>query len=685
MKKTFAIFLIFNLFCFSVFSQTITSDAGMTVPDDRIRTDKETFASDEFRRGVQAYYKGAFNEAIVQFEKALSYMPNDNLILEWLGKAYYKTGVEGSALQYWQTANDNGYGGLLLQNKIEIVRERRVTGDSKDKLMRLSEAGSFPGEFNGQLIFSGPVSVLPNPNGTMYIVTYNSNQIILMNQNGKVIDRITGPMNGFDRPSDIIRLKDGNILVSETFGDRLALLDKNAKFIKYIGKKGRQLGEVVGPLYLAQDDLERIYVTDSGNRRVDVFDKEGNALFFFGGKQNGFSGLKMPTGITVFEDKVFVVDSDLGTIYEFDTAGNYKISFTAKADSALNTNVDLWCQSKEVTTCSIPLELTSEYKTFTFVVPVHKELIGTSNVNINMSTTAIYLKDLKVEKVEDSFWTLYQSDEILNVIEDDPTSVGHMAILDSSDSSVKIYRNARAMKTPAADSQYFVYTPKNIIAGDYKFVFTDSSYTHDGVNRSKSVFDTLLIRYKDGTEKEKFTGFTDSKGTYFAKFTVSDEDLEKGIEFVFQSALNWQWITQYFILNDVAVKSADESVEGTELTSSSNTGDSNDNNSTVWVGHSSECTCGGTFSYEELSDGEYKITTTGYSATKSIIIATDVNEEIVAQISERNSDFPGISISTEASRTYLAGNLAAHIIGYTGKIKEEEYQEFTYRELEKKQ
>ncbi len=295
----------------------------------------------------------------------------------------------------------------------------------------------------------------------------------------------------------------------------------------------------------------------------------------------------------------YIWDSQMSLNHEFDTAGNYKISFTAKADSALNTKVDLWCQNKEVTTCSIPLELTSEYKTFTFVVPVHKELIGTSNVNINMSTTAIYLKDLKVEKVEDSSWTLYQSDEILNVIEDDLTSVGHMAILESSDSSVKIYRNARAMKTPAVDSQYFVYTPKITTAGDYKFVFTDSSYTDDEVNGSKSVFDTLLIRYKDGTEKEKFIGFTDSKGTYFAKFTVSDEDLEKGIEFVFQSALNWQWITQYFILNDVDVKPASEIVEGKEL------------KSTVWAGHSSECTCGGTFSYEELSDGEYKISTTG--------------------------------------------------------------------------
>jgi penicillin-binding protein 2 len=69
----------------------------------------------------------------------------------------------------------------------------------------------------------------------------------------------------------------------------------------------------------------------------------------------------------------------------------------------------------------------------------------------------------------------------------------------------------------------------------------------------------------------------------------------------------------------------------------------------------------------------YIITTTGYSATKSITIATNVNEEVVAQISERNSDFPGVSISTNAARTYLAGNLVAHVIGYTGKIKEDEY------------
>ena len=323
MKKSaaFIISIVFSV-C-TLFGQVTTEDAGLRVPEDRIRTGNEGFASEEFRRGVQAYYKGAFNEAIVQFEKALAYLPDDNLILDWLGKAYYKAGLEGSALSYWKNASENGYGGLLLENKIEIVRERRVTGESTDKLMRFSEAGAFPGEFQGNLIYSGPVAVQPNYDGTMWVAAYNTNELILLNQNGKVVNRVEGPVNGFDRPSDILRLHNGKLLVSEHAGDRLALLDSKGHFEKYIGSKGRGLGELVGPLYLAQDYLERIYVTDYGNRRIDVFDKEGEAVFYFGGKGSDFAGLKGPTGIAVVDEQVFVCDDQRGCIYEFDRAGNF--------------------------------------------------------------------------------------------------------------------------------------------------------------------------------------------------------------------------------------------------------------------------------------------------------------------------------------------------------------------------
>ena len=43
--------------------------------------------------------------------------------------------------------------------------------------------------------------------------------------------------------------------------------------------------------------------------------------------------------------KEYTWHSQMSLNHEVDTAGNYKISFTAKADSALNTNMDLWCQN----------------------------------------------------------------------------------------------------------------------------------------------------------------------------------------------------------------------------------------------------------------------------------------------------------------------------------------------------
>ena len=340
-KLVSAALVIFSLASIS-FAQVTTNNAGLSVTEDRIRTSEEGLASEEFRRGVQAYYKGAFNEAIVQFEKALSFLPNDNLILDWLGKTYYKSGLEGSALSYWQTASDNGYGGLLLENKIEIVRERRVTGDSSDKLMRLSEAGSFPGEFQGNMIYSGPVSVQPNYDGTIWLVAYNSNELLLLNQNGKVIDRIEGPINGFDRPCDILKLHNGNLLVSEHAGDRLALLNSKGRFQSYIGTKGRGLGQMVGPLYLAQDYLERIYVTDYGNRRVDVFDKDGNPVFFFGGKQGDFAGLKGPTGIAIIDETVYVADDQTGAVYEFDRSGNFLRELCEKETFKKPEGIKVW-------------------------------------------------------------------------------------------------------------------------------------------------------------------------------------------------------------------------------------------------------------------------------------------------------------------------------------------------------
>lgn len=320
-NKKIVIAFVFSAFSFfSVFSQTFS--AGLY--SGNVRTAEEGFAAQEFRRGVQSYYRGTFNDAVMQFEKALGYMPNDSLILEWLGKSYYHSGMEGTAVKSWSKAVQNGYGGLLLKNKIEIVQDRRTGAFRSDFNARYTEAGAFSGSYGEGMVFSGPVSVLPENDGTVWVLAYGSNELVKLNINGTVVSRVTGPMNGFDRPMDLIRLEDGTMLVTESAGNRLCVLDKKGKFIKYIGKKGRAVGNLVGPQYAAQDSRQNIYVSDYGNRRIAVFDRDGKGLFCFGAARDDFAGLKGPTGIAVAGENVYVADNIFGGIYEFDLAGNFQ-------------------------------------------------------------------------------------------------------------------------------------------------------------------------------------------------------------------------------------------------------------------------------------------------------------------------------------------------------------------------
>ncbi|MDX9801519.1 MAG: tetratricopeptide repeat protein, partial [Spirochaetia bacterium] len=53
---------------------------------------------DEFKWGIKSFYTGFYNKAIFSFEKAVSYNPEDQLAREWLGRAYYMSGLEDTAI-----------------------------------------------------------------------------------------------------------------------------------------------------------------------------------------------------------------------------------------------------------------------------------------------------------------------------------------------------------------------------------------------------------------------------------------------------------------------------------------------------------------------------------------------------------------------------------------------------------
>lgn len=63
--------------------------------------------------------------------------------------------------------------------------------------------------------------------------------------------------------------------------------------------------------------------------------------------------------------------------------------------------------------------------------------------------------------------------------------------------------------------------------------------------------------------------------------------------------------------------------------------------------------------------------------SKPVVIAYDVDMNTVAQIEAASIDLTGASIEQTTKRVYPHGTLAAHILGYTGSITEENLEEYT--------
>src|SRR4029077_17600240 len=71
----------------------------------------------------------------------------------------------------------------------------------------------------------------------------------------------------------------GNTYISDGYiNSRIAKGDKNGKWLKSGGEPGKKPGQFNTPHNIAADAQGNIFVADRGNRRIQVFDGEGNLL-----------------------------------------------------------------------------------------------------------------------------------------------------------------------------------------------------------------------------------------------------------------------------------------------------------------------------------------------------------------------------------------------------------------------
>jgi hypothetical protein len=127
------------------------------------------------------------------------------------------------------------------------------------------------------------------------------------------------PTDLFDRPTDVAWDADGNIYVADGIGNaRVAKFDKNGVFIKSWGSRGNEPGKFATVRGIAIDAKGNVYVADGGNKRIEVFDRDGNF-------KTQFSNVGSPRALCITPAQV-LYSSNSNPPNDIDTGGEvYKL------------------------------------------------------------------------------------------------------------------------------------------------------------------------------------------------------------------------------------------------------------------------------------------------------------------------------------------------------------------------
>jgi len=102
----------------------------------------------------------------------------------------------------------------------------------------------------------------------------------------------------FSLPEGVAVDRNGNVYVTDTFNDRVEIFDADGQFISTFGKNGDNPRDFERPKGIAIDGDGHIWVVDAVQNMVKVYDQQGRLLIYFGG-QGYYPGQFMgPWGIT---------------------------------------------------------------------------------------------------------------------------------------------------------------------------------------------------------------------------------------------------------------------------------------------------------------------------------------------------------------------------------------------------
>lgn len=177
--------------------------------------------------------------------------------------------------------------------------------------------------FIGDGTVQAPIDLaFDNKGGVLFVSDSRVKKVFAFDANSGRLLKTMGGRADLQHPTGIV-YDEGRerLYVSDTKKHVINVYDKDDRKLFTIGKEGNANGELYYPTYLAFRH-NKLYVVDSFNFRVQIFDPEGNFLKKFGRLGDSSGSFARPHGIGVDSDgHIYVVDSAFSNFQIFNEDG----------------------------------------------------------------------------------------------------------------------------------------------------------------------------------------------------------------------------------------------------------------------------------------------------------------------------------------------------------------------------
>lgn len=198
--------------------------------------------------------------------------------------------------------------GVALDDK----RNLYVTDSQLGSVFKLRQDGSFLAELDGRGKIRSPAGIAITSTGKKIVSDLQARKIFIFGADDSLLQELPGPdFSGELRMPVYVSVdKNDNIYVTDTMNFTLRMFDSSGRYLRSIGQIGDSPGSFARPKGVAVDSDLNIYVMDAILGNFQIFNQNGQLLLYVG-QEGALPGeLMLPSAIFIDKnDRIYVSDT----------------------------------------------------------------------------------------------------------------------------------------------------------------------------------------------------------------------------------------------------------------------------------------------------------------------------------------------------------------------------------------